>query len=89
MMVMLRYPSAVPPVFVPVTVNIVRVSISVGVPLRVPVEVSNESPLGRAGLMVQETIAPCPDKVGVSGRSTEAVSLVRLRSFGDYEIIGI
>ena len=55
-MVRLMYTVAVPPVFVPLMMNMLRVSNSVAVPLMVPVEVSNASPLGRAGLMVQETI---------------------------------
>ena len=87
-MVMLRYAVAVPPVFVPLMVNMVREIISVGLPLTVPVDVSNERPLGSDGLMLQETISPCPVKVGANGRSVEAVSLVRLRSSGEYEITG-
>ena len=38
-MVMLMYAVAVPPVLVPVMVNMLRVSNSVGVPLSTPVEV--------------------------------------------------
>ena len=82
-MVRLMYTVAVPPVFVAFTVNIVRASSSVAVPLMVPVEVSNASPLGRAGLMVQETISPAPVNVGASGRSLLTVLLVMLRSSGE------
>ena len=82
-MVRLMYTVAVPPVFVPVMVNILRASNSVAVPLMVPVVVSNASPLGRAGLTVQETISPAPVNAGASGRSLLTVLLVMLRSSGE------
>ena len=77
------YAVDVPPVFVPLMVNILRVSNSVAVPLMVPVEVSNASPLGRAGLMVHETISPAPVNVGASGRSLLAVLFVTETSSGE------
>ena len=80
--VMLMYTVAVPPEFVAFTVNMVRLNNSIGVPLRTPVEVSNERPFGSAGLMVQEIISPAPVNVGARGRSTLAVSLVMLKSSG-------
>ena len=83
MTVMLMYAVAVPPVFVAFTVNIVRLNNSIAVPLRTPVEVSNASPLGRAGLMVQETISPAPVNAGASGRSPLTVLLVMLKSSGE------
>ena len=79
----LMYAVDVPPVFVPVMVNILRASNSVAVPLILPVEVSNASPLGRAGLMVQETISPAPVNVGASGRSLLAVLFVTETSSGE------
>ena len=82
-MVRLMYTVAVPPVFVPLMINMLRVSNSVAVPLMVPVEVSNASPLGRAGLMVHETISPAPVNVGASGRSLLTVLLVMLKSSGE------
>ena len=77
------YTVAVPPVFVPLMVNILRASISVAVPLMVPVEVSNARPFGSVGLMVQETISPAPVKDGASGRSLLTVLLVMLKSSGE------
>ena len=79
----LMYAVAVPPVFVAFTVNIVRVSSSVAVPVMVPVDVSNASPLGRAGLMVQVTISPAPVNAGASGRSLLTVLLAMLKSSGE------
>ena len=69
-------------------VYIVRVSNSVGVPLRIPVEVSKANPLGTEGLMAQVTISPEPVTVGESGRSLLAVLLVKSKSFGEYAIVG-
>ena len=86
--VMLRYVVEVPPVLVALIVNIVRVTNSVGVPLRTPVEVSNARPAGRLGVIVHEIISPCPVKVGDSGTSLEAVLLVILKSSGVYVILG-
>ena len=82
-MVMLMYAVAVPPLFVAVIVNIVRVSNSVGVPLSVPFEVLKDNPLGSDGLMAHETNSPEPEMVGESGRSSEAVLLVMFKSFGE------
>ena len=81
--VMLMYAVAVPPVFVAVMVYIVRVSNSVGVPLRIPVEVLKAKPFGTLGLMAHDVNSPEPVMVGESGRSLLAVLLVMLRSFGE------
>ena len=86
--VMLMYAVAVPPVLVAVMVYIVRVSNSVGVPLSTPVEVSKERPLGSDGLIAHVTISPEPVMVGESGRSLEAVLLVKSKSFGEYAMVG-
>ena len=80
---MLMYAVAFPPVLVAVMVYIVRVSSSVGVPLRIPVEVSKDKPLGSDGLMAHDTNSPEPVMVGESGRSSEAVLLVMFKSFGE------
>ena len=81
--VMLMYAVAVPPVLVPVMVNMLRVSNSVGVPLSVPFEVSKERPLGTDGLMAHDVNSPEPVMVGESGRSLLAVLLVMVKSFGE------
>ena len=80
---MLMYAVAVPPVFVAVIVNMLRVSSSVGVPLSAPVEASKARPLGTDGLMDHEVMVPEPVMVGESGRSLEAVLLVMFKSFGE------
>ena len=87
-MVMLMYAVAVPPVLVPVMVNMLRVSNSVGVPLSTPVEVLKDKPLGTDGLMAHEVMVPEPIMVGESGRSLLAVLLVMVKSFGEYAIVG-
>ena len=81
--VMLMYAVAVPPEFVAVMVYMARVSNSVGVPLRIPVEVSKDKPSGSDGLMAHDTNSPEPVMVGESGRSLEAVLLVKSKSFGE------
>ena len=68
--------------FVAVIVNIVRSSNCVGVPLMVPVAVSNDRPSGMLGLITQETISPEPVNIASSGRSLLAVLLDKLRSSG-------
>ena len=72
-----------PPVFVPVMVNIVRLKSAVGVPVRVPVDVENARPVGKLGLIAQESIIPEPVMVGDNGRSPDAVLLIMLKSFGE------
>ena len=64
-------------------VYMARVSNSVGVPLRIPVEASKAKPLGTDGLIAHDTNSPEPVMVGESGRSLLAVLLVMLRSFGE------
>ena len=72
-----------PPVFVPVMVNIVRLKSAVGVPVRVPVDVENARPVGKLGVIAQESITPEPVRVGDNGRSPDAVLLTMLKSFGE------
>ena len=80
---MLMLAVAVPPVLVPVMVNIVRVKSWVGVPLSTPVEVLKDKPLGTDGLIAQVTISPEPVTVGESGRSLLAVLFIKSKSFGE------
>ena len=80
---MLMLALTVPPVLVPVMVNIVRLKISVGVPLISPLVVSKARPAGRLGLMAQERISPSPSTVGESGRSLLAVLLTKVTSSGE------
>ena len=68
--------------FVAVIVNMVRSSNFVGVPLIVPVAVSNDKPSGILGLITQETISPEPVNIASSGRSLLAVLLDKIRSSG-------
>ena len=86
--VMLMYAVAVPPVLVPVMVNMLRVINSVGVPLSTPVEVLKDKPLGTEGLIAHDVNSPEPVTVGESGRSLLAVLLVMFKSFGKYAMVG-
>ena len=79
---MLTKEVTVPPVLVPLIMNIVRLNISVAVPLITPVDVSNARPSGRVGSIVQLVISPAPDTAGVSGRSALAVLLIIVKSSG-------
>ena len=81
--VMLRYATIVPPEFVPVITNMVLVMISVGVPVMSPDAVSNARPVGRLGLIAQESTSPEPLTVGERGRSLLAVLFVSTRSSGE------
>ena len=72
----------VPPVLLPLMMNIVRSESSVAVPLIVPVEVSNARPSGRVGSIVQLVISPAPEMVGVSGKSALTVLLTTVKSSG-------
>ena len=58
---MLMNDVTIPPVFVPLITNIVRLNISVGVPLITPVDVSKASPSGRLGSIDQLIISPEPE----------------------------
>jgi hypothetical protein len=56
---------------------------TVGVPQIVPLLVLKVRPLGKAGVISQEVMAPGPVKVGASGKSRLAVLLVRVRFSGE------
>ena len=73
---------------VAVIVKLVVVINSVGVPLMIPVAVSNARPAGRLGLMDHATNSPDPVKVGEIGRSLLAVLLVNVKSLGTYSKVG-
>jgi hypothetical protein len=69
--------------------NMLRVSNVTGVPLIVPLAVSNTRPAGRLGLIVQDTTAPEPLTVGISGKSVLTVLLIKFNSLTVKSISGI
>lgn len=68
-----------PPELVAVTVYVVELLTAVGVPEIAPVELSNDNPAGRAGVISQFVTAP-PVEVGVA--VVIALSLVRVSELG-------
>ena len=68
-MVMLTVAEDEPPLLFAQIVNVLSVIKDVGVPQMVPLLVPKERPLGSAGLISHEVIAPGPVSVTVSGRS--------------------
>ena len=68
--------------FVAVTVNSVLSSNWVGVPLIVPVALSNDKPSGMLGVITQDTISPEPVNIASSGKSLLTVLLDRVKSSG-------
>ncbi len=58
-----------PPLLFAQMVNVLSVINEVGVPQIVPLLVPNVKPLGSAGLIAQEVIAPEPVMVAFNGRS--------------------
>jgi len=54
----------------------------------VPLLVPKESPLGKAGLIAHDVIAPKPVSVGASGKSPLAMLLVSAKFSGEYESVG-
>ena len=58
-----------PPLLLAQIVNVLGVINDVGVPQIVPLLVSNVKPLGSAGEIAQEVIAPEPVSVALSGKS--------------------
>ena len=67
--VMFRKPTLEPPLLLPQTMYAVVFHNSVGVPQIVPLLVSKVKPLGSAGLISHEVIAPAPVSTAFSGRS--------------------
>ena len=57
-------------------------------PQMVPLLVPKDKPLGRAGLIAQEVMAPGPVNVGLSGKSVLANPLVSVKFSGEYERVG-
>ena len=57
-------------------------------PQIVPLLVPKDKPLGKAGLIAQEVMAPEPVRVGVSGKSVLANPLVNVKFSGEYAIVG-
>ena len=69
MTVMLTVALTEPPLLFAQIVNVLSVINDVGVPQMVPLLVPKDKPLGKAGLMAQEVIAPAPDSVAFNGKS--------------------
>ena len=69
MTVMLTVAVDEPPLLLAQIVNVLSVIKDVGVPQIVPLLVSKVKPLGSAGLIAQEVIAPEPVNVGLNGKS--------------------
>ena len=67
--VMLTVAEDEPPLLLAQIVKVLSVINEVGVPQIVPLLVPNVKPLGSAGLIAQEVIAPKPVSVAFSGRS--------------------
>ena len=68
-MVMFTVVDVEPPLLLAQIVNVLSVINEVGVPQIVPLLVPKLSPLGRAGEIAHEVIAPEPVMVAFSGRS--------------------
>ena len=71
--------SPLPPVFVAVTVYVVRGDTADGVPLISPVEVSKDNPAGRVG-SIDQLSTGSPSAVGVT--ATKGVPMVRVNEPG-------
>ncbi len=69
MMVMLTVAEDEPPLLLAHIVNVLSVIKEVGVPQIVPLLVSKVRPLGKAGLIAHEVMAPEPVRVAFSGKS--------------------
>ena len=74
-----------PPLLLAQIVNVLSVINELGVPQIVPLLVPNVKPLGSAGLIAQEVIAPEPVSVAFSGRSLLVRFLVNVKSSGEYD----
>ena len=77
--VMLTVALADPPLLLPQIVYVLSVIMAVGVPQMVPLLVPKERPLGSAGEMAQEVMAPGPAMVGASGRLELVVFFLSVR----------
>ena len=89
MMVMLMLVLSEPPLLLAQTVYVTGlVCKTVAIPQMVPLLVPNVKPLGSAGLMAHEVMAPEPVRVGVSGKSLLAWFLVSVKLSGKYESDG-
>ena len=72
-----------PPLLLAQMVNVLSVIKDVGVPQIVPLLVPKDRPLGKAGLIAHEVIAPEPVTVAFSGKSLLAWPLVSVRFSGE------
>jgi len=69
LMVMLTVAEDEPPLLLAHIVNVLSAIKEVGVPQIVPLLVSKVRPLGKAGLIAHEVMAPEPVRVAFSGKS--------------------
>ena len=72
-----------PPLLFAQMVNVLSVINEVGVPQIVPLLVPNVKPLGSAGEIAHEVIAPEPVSVALSGKSLLWLPLVNTSVFGE------
>ena len=72
-----------PPLLLAQIVNVLRVINEVGVPQIVPLLVPNDRPLGSAGLIAHDVIAPEPVTVAFSGKSLLWLLMVSVRFSGE------
>ena len=77
-----------PPLLLAQMVKVLSVINDVGVPQMVPLLVPNVKPLGRAGLMAHEIMAPEPARVAFSGKSLLDCPLVSVKFSGEYDNVG-
>ena len=77
-----------PPLLLAQIVNVFSVINEVGVPQIVPLLVPKFSPLGRAGEIAHDVIAPEPVRVAFSGRSLLACPFVSVKFSGEYDNVG-
>ena len=88
MTVRLKYATTDPPVLFAHTLYEVRVHNWVAVPYSVPLLLPKEIPLGKLVLFnSQDVIEPEPVMLGTSGKSLDAVSLVKVTFSGEYVIL--
>ena len=87
MTVRLKYATTDPPELLAHTLYAVVVHNCVAVPYSVPLVLPKDIPVGRLVLFsVQEVIAPEPVMLGTSGKSLDAVLLVKVTFSGLYVI---
>ena len=86
--VMLTVAEDEPPLLFAQIVNALSVINEAGVPQMVPLLVSNVKPLGSAGLIAHEVIAPGPVRLAISGKSVLDFLFVSVTFSGEYDCVG-